>query len=143
MTSKEILKQFIEFKGVTVTEFCKKTGLSNGYFTNAGAIGSDKIHNILSAYPDLSVEWLITGKGNMIKEKQLPLSLDDNYKEKYISLFEENRQLHNENKQLRNLIGANEETMFQTSKLYNVAESDNKGLVEPEKELKDTTYKGS
>ena len=33
---------------------------------NNGAIGTDKLENILSAYPDINPVWLLTGNGNML-----------------------------------------------------------------------------
>jgi len=67
MTSKEKLRKFVEFKGITAKSFCEKTNLSNGFLTNNGSIGSDKIHNILKVYPEISLKWLISGKGKMIE----------------------------------------------------------------------------
>ena len=50
---------------------------------NKGAIGSDKIENILSIYDDLSPDWLLTGKGNMLKGvvEQPPSPQQSNEKE--------------------------------------------------------------
>lgn len=50
-----------------------KCGLSNSYIANSkkgiGSIGSDMIAKIVSAFPQLNVEWLCSGKGNMIKQE--------------------------------------------------------------------------
>lgn len=70
----ERIKEYINSKGITVAAFERSIGMSNASFgkslKNKGAIGSDKIENILSVYNDLSPEWLLTGKGNMLKGKE-------------------------------------------------------------------------
>ncbi len=33
---------------------------------NKGAIGTDKLENILKLYPEISPDWLLTGRGNML-----------------------------------------------------------------------------
>ena len=67
----ERIKEYIDCKGITVAAFERSIGMSNASFgkslKNRGAIGSDKIENILSMYTDLSSEWLLTGTGNMLK----------------------------------------------------------------------------
>lgn len=65
------IKDYLNFKCISNAAFEKSLGMSNGSFgkqlrTN-GAIGSDKLENILMAYPDISPEWLLTGKGEMLK----------------------------------------------------------------------------
>ncbi|CAA0235689.1 hypothetical protein NCIMB2158_520004 [Tenacibaculum maritimum] len=71
MNSKENIRIFLKHKGIKAKDFCARTGLSNGFLTNNGAIGSDKIHNILKAYPEINAEWIITGEGEMLKEESL------------------------------------------------------------------------
>jgi repressor LexA len=70
----ERLKQYIDNKGISVAAFEKSIGMSNASFgkclKKGGAIGTDKLENILRIYPDISASWLITGKGNMLKEEE-------------------------------------------------------------------------
>ncbi len=61
--------QFVEKSGDARSEFLSKTNLKIGLFDSKDihrAVGSDKLSNILDAYPDLNSEWLLTGKGNML-----------------------------------------------------------------------------
>lgn len=64
------LKQFIDAKGLTIASFEKSIGMSNASFgkslKNNGAIGSDKLENILSVYSDINPMWLLTGQGEML-----------------------------------------------------------------------------
>ena len=68
------IKDFIDFKGIAISAFEKSIGMSNASFgkslRNGGAIGSDKLENILNVYPELSVTWLLTGVGEMIQAPQ-------------------------------------------------------------------------
>lgn len=68
------IKDFIDNKGISVRKFEEKVGFSNGAFAsqykNNKAIGSDKVENILQFYPEINPEWLLTGKGSMLKEEE-------------------------------------------------------------------------
>lgn len=65
------IKQYIDFKSIRVSAFEREIGMSNGSFAsqlkNNKTIGVDKLENILKKYPDINVEWLLTGNGNMLK----------------------------------------------------------------------------
>lgn len=63
-----------ENKGVTKNNFFKELGLSYANFKGIqkkSALNSDAIDKILSKYNDVSVEWLVTGKGSMLKNSKL------------------------------------------------------------------------
>ena len=68
------LKVFIDMKGIPVATFEKSIGMSNASFgkqlKKKGAIGSDKLENILRIYSDLSPQWLMTGEGEMLKSDE-------------------------------------------------------------------------
>lgn len=64
---RERILEYIDFKCISKYKFYKDTGLSNGFLDKKGSIGSDKCEIISYHYPDLSIEWLITGKGSMLK----------------------------------------------------------------------------
>ncbi|WP_099463434.1 S24 family peptidase [Parabacteroides provencensis] len=67
------LQQFIDTKGISKYRFYQETGLSNGSLDKGENIGSDKCEKIIYAYPNLSVDWLMTGRGNMLIDEQMPL----------------------------------------------------------------------
>jgi hypothetical protein len=71
----ERLQNYIDYKRISYNSFDKSIGASNGYIgkqiKNGASIGGDVIEKISCIYSDLSIEWLITGKGNMIKILEL------------------------------------------------------------------------
>ena len=61
---------FIENQGEKKEAFFEDLGMSYANFKGVqkkSALGSDKIDKILSKYPDLNLEWLFSGKGEMLK----------------------------------------------------------------------------
>lgn len=66
----ERLKEFIDFKHISISAFEKSVGLGNATFSKTlkvgGAIGTDKLEKILNVYPDINVDWLISGDGDML-----------------------------------------------------------------------------
>lgn len=69
------IKEYIDSKGISISAFEKSIGMSNASFgkslKNKGAIGSDKLENILNIYSDINPDWLLTGRGEMLKDTQL------------------------------------------------------------------------
>lgn len=64
------IKQFIDYKGIAISAFEKSIGMSNASLGKSlktgGTIGADKLGNILTAYPEINLYWLVTGKGEML-----------------------------------------------------------------------------
>lgn len=63
------LQYFLKQNGVSAYAFEQSCGLSNGYLykqlRGRGSVGSDILEKIKYNYPQLSMVWLFTGKGNM------------------------------------------------------------------------------
>lgn len=74
------LKEYIDAKSLSIASFEKSIGMSNASFgkslKNNGAIGSDKLENILKVYPDINPNWLLTGYGSMLKSEPVSLMGD-------------------------------------------------------------------
>lgn len=68
-TVKQRLIDFLRFEKIGQNSFEKRVGWSNGYISNIkSSIGSDKLALVSNEYPLLNLEWLLTGKGEMIKK---------------------------------------------------------------------------
>lgn len=75
LTVKDKIFAFLEKKGISKTEFYAETGIESSNFKgkNKDSLpGSAMLVKILTKYPDLSADWLLTGKGEMLKTKETP-----------------------------------------------------------------------
>lgn len=71
MTLKERLLEFVEFKKMNKRQFQISIGVSNSYIQNLNEnMGPLILEKISAVYPELNIEWLLTGEGNMINEKK-------------------------------------------------------------------------
>ena len=67
-TISQRLKAFIAYKEISVREFERICGLSNGYVAGIKhVVLPEKMSNICRHFPDLNSVWLLTGEGEMIK----------------------------------------------------------------------------
>lgn len=70
MTVKERLICFIKSNHLGQGAFEKLVGLSNGYVNNIRvSIQPDKLQKIALKFPELNTGWLLTGEGEMLREK--------------------------------------------------------------------------
>src|SRR5690606_25598994 len=68
---KERIIQLIEYKNIAKEIFYKKIGMTSANFRGKAKetpINSNAIENILSEIPDVNLQWLLTGKGEMLKK---------------------------------------------------------------------------
>ncbi|GAB6393725.1 MAG: hypothetical protein MdMp024_0037 [Bacteroidales bacterium] len=64
---KERLLKFLEHLRIGQTKFEAATGLSNGLINNIkGSINVDTLAKIKRKYPELSLDWLVMGEGDML-----------------------------------------------------------------------------
>lgn len=69
---KDRIIQLIEYKDIKKEIFYKKIGVTSANFRGKAKqsdVVSETIAKILSEIPDVNPEWLLTGKGEMIKNK--------------------------------------------------------------------------
>ncbi len=70
MTIKEKILTFLDYKGVKKAEFFESIGIAPSNFKGAAKqteLGGDKIVRILTAFSDLSAEWLLRDEGDMLR----------------------------------------------------------------------------
>ena len=89
----ERIKEYIDYKGIAVSAFEKSIGMSNASFgkslKNGGAIGTDKLENILKTYPDISPLWLVCGIGNMLTDGNAQAHPSATIEDKLLHLIQE------------------------------------------------------
>lgn len=102
---KERVKQIAENKGIPLGKFFKELEVSSTGFSGEKlkkGINSDTIQKLISIYPDVDLNWLITGESkpsspesketpNLAAEPAEAYSVD--FKDKYIQVLEENKHL--------------------------------------------------
>ena len=72
MSVKERIREFAKKEKGSVKAFENSINASNGYINSIQkSIGLDKLEAILEKYPNLNLEWLLTGKGEMIKTTKI------------------------------------------------------------------------
>ena len=74
MNEKDKIKQYLEYKGISKNRFYNQTGLSVGFLDSGKSLGVDKAKIIINKFPDLSLEWLVMDKGNMLNTEDTQLS---------------------------------------------------------------------
>lgn len=68
-TVKERLIAFINYLGMSKNAFENACGLSTRYVSNISAsVSPGKLKQISLKFPELNVEWLLTGQGDMLRE---------------------------------------------------------------------------
>lgn len=67
MSIKDRIILFTKYKQISVKAFEDKCGMSNGY-VNAmrKGLGTEKLNNVLTAFPDINRDWLLYGEGDML-----------------------------------------------------------------------------
>ena len=79
MTTKDRVKAYCKAMGIPVKVFEQTIGVSNGYVNSISkGLGSDKLIPIIEKYPNLSIEWLLTGRGEMLKTNRTTSDFSDN-----------------------------------------------------------------
>ena len=112
---KQRILQYIENKGISKYECYQKTGITNGVLSQNNGMSEDNLLRFLSYYKDINIEWLITGRGDMLKSHaQMSMvaeasaayeKSDNEYLTKYIQQLEyENGRLITENEKKQEVI---------------------------------------
>ena len=65
------LRKFLDFQGISVRQFEAMIGSSDGkiakFMATNSSLKSDTLNKIMEVFPQLSIEWLISGEGEMLK----------------------------------------------------------------------------
>jgi hypothetical protein len=69
-TTKERILQLLENKKISRAKFFKETGIKRGFLDSDKlnqAVSDEHFAKIIAKYPDINIEWLLTGKGEMLR----------------------------------------------------------------------------
>ena len=90
---------FLSEMGISQYDFYRKTGITRGILSQNNGISEENIARFLAVYPQVSAEWLLTGRDNMLREEdeqlaqptiaaQFPLRTDRQVEMQSIPLYE-------------------------------------------------------
>ena len=68
---KQNILQFIEYKGITRYKFYQITGITRGVLDQNNGMNEDNITRFLDSFPEINANWLLTGKGSMLREGEV------------------------------------------------------------------------
>lgn len=127
---KERIQALIQALDMSGREFCKSIGQSDSWNRTIGKnIGTDVVVNILTTYPQVNINWLILGEGDIfrknypaeLKEESNILYFNKNYETICEELRLDNKELREENRKLREsyleLMFKNEQLMVENVQL--------------------------
>jgi phage repressor protein C with HTH and peptisase S24 domain len=77
-TDKQKIIQYLDFKDISKNKFYKETSFSNGFLDSGSSFSVENLRIILDKYRDLNPEWLLTGKGEMIKKPTEKFPIETN-----------------------------------------------------------------
>lgn len=102
------IRQIIEYYGISIRAFEQKIFISEGTIyrglTRNSDFSSSVLVKILNNCPDISTEWLVLGKGEMLRESAPETPSDatiDRFLKRIENLARENGQLQAENAELK------------------------------------------
>ena len=118
-TIKERILYFIENQDIKKVDFFNKTQIASSNFKGEGKkseIGGDKMVRILTEYPQISAEWLLTGVGEMLKSNKIEVKTVDNewLLRRFEEVIAENALLKQEIEQLKSSRGSFTDTDIYT-----------------------------
>ena len=69
MNTKKRIYEYLKYKGISPTSAEEGLGWSKGALTKPNSISMDRAEEFVLQFEDVSPEWLLTGKGSMLKEE--------------------------------------------------------------------------
>ncbi len=116
MTAKEKIRQYLVFKGISMSKFSREIGVSNRFLATDGTIMSDKIKVIRNIFPDLNISWLLFDEGEMLVSEKSEKAEKSEIEIENKELKAENKEL---NKEVRELNRENRELNTEIRNLNN------------------------
>ena len=127
---KDRIQELIKALNISGREFNRRIGKSNSWNRTIGkSIGADIVSNISTTFPQVNIDWLIRGEGEMfiedtpqeVNEDQGSYRINKDYKAICEDLRNDNKELRDENRKLRDtlleLMYKNEKLMIENAQL--------------------------
>ena len=115
MTVKERLTEFLNYRRIGQAKFSSIAGLSRGYVNNiVNTIGPEAQPKIATAFPDLNMAWLLTGKGEMLKDEANTNQTDMDYSNLFKTIIEQ------KDRQIEELMDQNSRLIGVIERMHNV-----------------------
>lgn len=80
-TIKGRILEYLDYKSISKYECYQKTGITNGVLSKKEGLSEDNLLRFISYYSDVNIDWLLTGKGEMLKKDEKKL---ENFSEKNV-----------------------------------------------------------
>lgn len=94
MDAKRRISEYLKYKGISIYRLEADSEMSKGYWYKTKSISAEVLTRIACVYSDLSAEWLLRGKGDMIlKEDNMPTPVSTVNHDELVALRAENRVL--------------------------------------------------
>ena len=87
---KQRILQFIKYLGISKREFYRKIEVSRGTLENNTGITEDILARFIAIYPNVRLEWLLNGNGEMLKKEDECLTVMQEKVQKILSTQEKN-----------------------------------------------------
>ena len=69
---KKNILQYIEYKGISKYKFYQETGITRGVLDQNNGMSEENTARFIAQYPEVSTDWLLTGKGAMLRGQSAP-----------------------------------------------------------------------
>ena len=69
---KKNILQYIEYKGISKYKFYQETGITRGVLDQNNGMSEENTARFIAQYPEVSTDWLLTGKGAMLRGQSVP-----------------------------------------------------------------------
>lgn len=71
---KERILYFIDTLNISKREFYARTSISRGTLESSTGITEDTLAKFIATFPEISLDWLMLGRGEMVRQENKPLS---------------------------------------------------------------------
>ena len=69
---KKNILQYIDYKGISKYKFYQETGITRGVLDQNNGMSEENTARFIAQYPEVSTDWLLTGKGAMLRGQSAP-----------------------------------------------------------------------